>query len=82
MTEAVLNIKRWGNSLAVRLPVAVARAVNLHADHRVRISVENGRVIITPMNDAPLTLDQRLALFDPSRHSDEAMADPTLGSQP
>lgn len=79
MTEAVLDIKRWGNNLGVRLPVAVARAARLHADQRVRISVEDGRVVITPVVDVPLSLEQRLALFDPARHGGEAMASETLG---
>ncbi|MGH8573820.1 MAG: AbrB/MazE/SpoVT family DNA-binding domain-containing protein [Gammaproteobacteria bacterium] len=81
MTEAVLDIKRWGNNLGVRLPVAVARAARLHADQRVRISVEDGRVVITPVADVPLSLEQRLALFDPARHGGEAMASETLGAE-
>ena len=48
MSEAVLDIKRWGNSLGVRLPAAVARAAHLKADQRVRVSVEDGRVVIVP----------------------------------
>ena len=74
MAEAVLDIKQWGNSLGVRLPAAIAREAHLRVDQRVRISVESGQVVITPMNDAPLTLAQRLALFDPIRHGGEAMA--------
>ena len=81
MTEAVLDIKRWGNNLGVRLPVAVARAARLHADQRVRISVEDGRVVITPVADVPLSLEKRLALFDPARHGGEAMASETLGAE-
>ena len=57
MTEAILDIKHWGNNLGVRLPAAVAREAHLHADQRVRITVESGRVIITPVQDAPLTLE-------------------------
>ena len=81
MTEAILDIKHWGNNLGVRLPAAVAREANFHADQRVRISVEAGRVIISPMADAPLTLDQRLARFDPARHGGEAMVGPALGAE-
>lgn len=73
MTETVLDIKHWGNNLGVRLPAAVARAAHLHADQRVRISVEGERVIITPLRDEPPTLEQRLARFDPARHGGEAM---------
>ncbi len=81
MSEAILDIKHWGNNLGVRLPAAVAREANLHADQRVRISVEAGRVIITPIADAPLTLAQRLARFDPSRHGGEVMVSPPQGAE-
>ena len=58
----------------------MARAAHLHADQRVRITVEGERVIITPLRDEPLTLEQRLARFDPERHSGEAMpSDEALG---
>ena len=74
MAETVLNIKQWGNNLGVRLPAAIAREAHLRVDQRVRISVEAGQVVITPLSDVPLTLEQRLALFDPVRHGGEAMA--------
>lgn len=73
MTETFLVIRKWGNSLGGRLPAAVAREAKLHADQRVRISVKNGRIIITPLSEGLLTLEQRLASFDPARHGGEAM---------
>lgn len=83
MSEAsVLTLKHWGNNLGVRLPAAVARAALLHADQRVRVLVEGGRVVIEPLTDAPLTLAQRLALFDPEVHGSEAMLSPRrLGAE-
>jgi antitoxin MazE len=81
MAEAILDIKQWGNNLGVRLPAAVAKAAHLHADQRVRVSVEEGRVVITPVADPPLSLEQRLALFDPARHGGEAMATKALGTE-
>jgi len=82
VTEAILDIKRWGNNLGVRLPAAVAREAQLRADQRVRITVEAGRVVITPLGDVPLTLEQRLARFDPQRHGGEAMpTGPGVGAE-
>ena len=81
MTEAVLNIKQWGNNLGVRLPAAVAREAHLSVDQRVRVSVEGRQVIITPVADMPYTLEQRLALFDPARHGGEAMATQLIGAE-
>ena len=73
MTEAVLDIKQWGNNLGVRLPAAVAREAHLHVHQRVRVSVQGGNVVITPVTDVPATLAQRLALFDPTRHGGEVL---------
>jgi antitoxin MazE len=82
MTEAILDIKQWGNNLGVRLPAAIAREAHLHVDQRVRISVENDQVVIRPINDEAPTLEQRLACFDPARHGGEVMpADETIGAE-
>ncbi|MDQ5946973.1 MAG: antitoxin MazE [Pseudomonadota bacterium] len=81
MTEALLAIKHWGNNLGVRLPAAVAREAHFHADQQVLVSAEAGRVIISSVDDAPLTLEQRLSRFDPARHGGEAMAGTLLGAE-
>ena len=81
MAEAILAIKQWGNNLGVRLPAAVARDAHLHADQRVRITVEEGRVVIESLKDETLTLEQRLSRFDPALHGGEAMAADALGAE-
>ena len=81
MTEAVLDIKQWGNNLGVRLPAAVARAAHLRVDQRVRISVEDGTIVIRPVEDTVLTLEQRLARFDPARHGGEVMQGKAVGAE-
>ena len=82
MVEAVLDIKQWGNNLGVRLPAAVAREAHLRVDQRVRVSVEGDQVVITPVEISRLTLEQRLAVYDPKRHGGEQMATTeTLGAE-
>ena len=81
MTEAVLDIKQWGNNLGVRIPAAVAREAHLSVDQRVRVSVEGRQVIITPVADTPHTLEERLARFDPARHGGEAMVSRRIGAE-
>ena len=82
MAEAILDIKTWGNNLGVRLPAAIARAAHLHVNQRVKLSVVDGQVIITPVINEPLTLEERLANFDPARHGGEVMAtSQRLGSE-
>ena len=74
VTEAVLDIKQWGNNLGVRLPAAVARAAGLRVDQRVRVSVVGDQVVIARVDDSPPTLEQRVAAYDPLRHGSEQMA--------
>jgi len=81
MSSAILDIKQWGNNLGVRLPAAVAKAANLHVDQRVHIAVEEGRVIITPEAPPPLTLEQRLAIYDVEKHGGEVMATEPIGAE-
>ncbi len=80
-TEAVLAIKHWGNSLGLRLPSAVAREAGLHADQRVRITVEKDGIVIRPVGEELPTLVQRLARFDPQRHGGEIMTAERIGSE-
>jgi antitoxin MazE len=81
MAEVVLDIKRWGNNLGVRLPAAIAKAAQLQADQRVIVSVEDGAVVIRPAGDAALSLDERLAQYDPELHGGEAMASERIGAE-
>ena len=78
---AFLDIKPWGNNLGVRIPAAVARAAKLRANQRVMLSVEEGRVVITPQADKDLTLADRLALFDPAVHGGELMQTVAVGAE-
>jgi antitoxin MazE len=73
MTELELDVKQWGNNLGVRLPAEIARESDLKVHQRVRISVINGEIIIKPVAKTTLTLEQRLALFDPVKHGGELM---------
>jgi antitoxin MazE len=79
--QTTLSIKPWGNNLGVRIPSALARAVRLRANQTVRISALNGVLTITPQDDAPLTLAQRLAAYDPALHGGEVMASAPVGAE-
>ena len=81
MVKTVLSIKRWGNSLGVRLPVSVAREAHFHVDQQVSIGVEDGHIVISALHDAPLTLEQRLERFDPVRPGGEVMVTHDVGAE-
>jgi antitoxin MazE len=41
-------IKKWGNSLATRIPKAIAETIGLYCDQAVNIEAKDNRIIITP----------------------------------
>jgi len=73
MGAVSINVKQWGNSLGIRLPAAIAKASGLKADQCVEVAVKGQTIIITPCKEKPMTLEERLALFDPEKHGAEAM---------
>jgi hypothetical protein len=48
---------------------------------QVRLTEEDGREIVTPRVDKPLSLAERLALFDPQTHGGEAMPAAPVGNE-
>lgn len=42
------RVQKWGNSLAVRIPKPFAAEVGLVKDAEVEISVDDGRIVISP----------------------------------
>lgn len=44
-----MTIKKWGNSLATRIPKAVVESINLRLDQEVDIEAVDGKIVITPI---------------------------------
>lgn len=44
-----MTIKKWGNSLATRIPKAVVESIGLHLNQEVDIEAIDGKIIITPI---------------------------------
>lgn len=55
------KVQKWGNSLGLRIPKAFANDTQLDSDSLVEITVEKGRIIITPVSTSGLTLEELLA---------------------
>jgi antitoxin MazE len=54
------RIRKWGNSLAVRIPRSFAAEAGLSEDAPVELSLEEGKVVIQPAVPPPLTLEELL----------------------
>lgn len=44
-----VKIKKWGNSLGVRIPKAVIAKVNLSENSEVEVESKNGTIVIFPV---------------------------------
>ena len=78
---ARLTVQRWGNSMAVRIPAAVARSARLVVGQPVEVSVAEEGILVKYAGRPKLTLAQKLAEFDPVRHGGEAMATRPVGNE-
>lgn len=76
---AALTIQQWGNSLAVRIPSAIARSAHFVVGQPVEISMNQTGLFVKPIGAPKLTLAQKLAIFDPAKHSGEVMATDRIG---
>jgi antitoxin MazE len=78
---ATLTVQRWGNSLAVRIPAAVAKSARFKVGQPVEVSAQDCHVLVKSIGEPKRTLAQKLAVFDPAVHGGEAMATRPIGNE-
>jgi antitoxin MazE len=54
------KIQKWGNSLAIRIPKSFALDINLKQDELVDLSVDENKIVITPMGGEKYSLEELL----------------------
>ena len=42
-------IEKWGNSLAAKIPMPIAKASGIGVDQKISVETDNGKIIITPI---------------------------------
>ena len=64
-------MRKWGNSIGVRIPAVILTELNLSAEKKVDVRAEAGRIIIEPIIDSQETLEQLLGQITPNNvHSE------------
>lgn len=76
---ATLTVQKWGNSLAVRIPAALARSAHFHLGTLVELDAHDGSIVLKATGNRKLSLDERLAAFDPKKHGGEVMPSKLVG---
>ena len=70
-------VTKWGNSLGVRIPSALAKQIELTEGMQVGISIVDGKLVIQPEHRQKYTLDELLDGMTPENcHSEVEMGEP------
>lgn len=75
------RIQKWGNSLALRIPHAFAKNFHLMKGSAVELSLEDGKLVITPVQKKSYTLKQLLAGVSKQNLHGEVDWDPPMGKE-
>lgn len=75
------RVQRWGNSLAVRIPTAFGRELNLRPESSVDMTLDQGRLVLVPLEDSNVpTLSELLdQVSDANRHAEVDTGQPAGG---
>lgn len=77
----VTHVQKWGNSLALRIPKSFAEEINLEQGASVEISLENGRLMINPVQENPYTLEGLIAGITEDNVHDEVDTGHPVGNE-
>jgi antitoxin MazE len=68
----IVQLAKWGNSLAVRIPTAYAKEIGAADNGKAELTVEQGKLILRPLLDVPhFDLDALVAgITDENRHEE------------
>ena len=56
-----VQIQKWGNSLALRIPKSFAIESKIKQGSTVEVSLESGKIIVFPVAESDFSLDELLA---------------------
>ena len=64
-------IKKWGNSLALRIPKSIADSGDIRRGSLVNMFIEDGKLIIQPIQGSKFSLEALLSqITDDNKHSE------------
>ena len=73
-----VEIAKWGNSAAVRVPAAALKESGLRIGQRLRLRVENGRLTLEPDVES---LDSLLSRITPDNRHGPLLDDASRGAE-
>ncbi len=76
-----VRVKKWGNSLAVRIPKPFAEEVEVHEGSIVDLSVSEGSLVAAPARPRRLSLTRLLKKVTKANLHGEVDAGPAVGRE-
>jgi antitoxin MazE len=75
------RIQKWGNSLALRIPKSFAAETHLEQGTLVEVSLQNGKLLVTPLPQPAITLETLLQDVTPQNLHHEVDTGPAVGGE-
>jgi antitoxin MazE len=78
------RVQKWGNSLALRIPKALATETGLGENAEVELSSDNGRLVVTPRKrkrKPKYTIEEMLRGITPENLHGEIDFGPPVGKE-
>lgn len=79
--EMLTKVQKWGNSLALRIPKALAEEVGLESGSTVELIAENGHLHVISVKRLRYTLEELVAQITPENRHGEIDIGPAVGNE-
>ena len=76
-----LHVKKWGNSLGLRIPQAIANQINIQDGSKIRLVLKKNKIEITPIPSEEYSLDDLVALIDENNRHQEISTGEARGNE-
>jgi antitoxin MazE len=76
-----VRVRKWGNSLALRIPKSFATETRIEEDTEVDLSIVEGKLVISPVTPPEVTLEQLLERMTPENLHGEVLTGPAVGAE-
>jgi len=76
-----VQIQKWGNSLALRIPKSFAVESKIEQGSTVEVSLKSGKITVVPVTEPEFSLEELLAKITPENLHAEADTGASVGKE-
>lgn len=76
-----IKIKKWGNGNGILLPKAILNMFSLKENDSMVISLENDKIILTPVKKGYISLSERFKDYEGDTQQNEYWEDDPIGKE-